>query len=471
MKYLLVLCLLIAAAGSLRAQCSCEPIGDLENGTTVIVATVAELRNAIAGASGPTAILLQDGEYVIESGMEIAKPGIIIRSAGRNRENVVLSGGGSSVPDWAFLVTEGDFTLADLTIRGFVRHGMLVRPAGGTGNVHVRNVAFIDAGEQYLRATGTDAAAIADLVVECSYFQRTPGSATLVDGAGVIIEKGDNATIVDSRFTNIAGVQGSAAAVVAMKGCRNVIVERNMIANCDRGIVIGDTMAGETDVQGAIIRTNMIAGGDEGGPGIAVANTSGAAITHNTVYSPGGAGWSIGLRYAPTIGAVLSDNFTDEPILARDGAQEGERAGNIATAAAGDFVDAAGGDLHIVATSIARDRGVNPAHPDIDCQDVQDGQADVGADEYSTTSGVGAARRLSGYQIAYEAGRDAIMVTLDDPHDIRLELYDMLGERLGAVRGSGDAMIITAGLPAGIYLLLIDAGAEGRSVEKMVLGR
>jgi hypothetical protein len=55
--------------------------------------------------------------------------------------------------------------------------------------------------------------------------------------------------------------------------------------------------------------------------------------------------WSIGVRFPESVAQVMN-NLTNRPILMRDGGSATRR-GNVETAAADWFVDAAAGDLHL----------------------------------------------------------------------------------------------------------------------------
>src|SRR5438067_2147431 len=170
----------------------------------------------------------------------------------------------------------------------------------------------------------------------------------------------------------------------------NTIAERNLFINCSRGISYGLEVAG-FDHSGGIIRNNMIfrGVGQPGDVGIMVADSPNTQVLNNTVFLSGTYGTPIEYRFAGTQNVVIGNNLLDGAIWARDGAT-GVEAGNLAGAQASMFVNAAAGDLHLVASATsAIDRGLNsPAvTSDFDGQVRPQGSADdIGADEFGATA-------------------------------------------------------------------------------------
>ena len=118
--------------------------------------------------------------------------------------------------------------------------------------------------------------------------------------------------------------------------------------------------------------------------GIALTSACGATVAHNTVYSTSAPFSSIEWRYEGTQRALVGNNLVSHAMKARPGAVVTE-AGNLDSASATDFVDAAGHDLHLAPDSPAIDAGDDLSddapHDDIDGDAREDGAPDVGADE------------------------------------------------------------------------------------------
>ena len=120
--------------------------------------------------------------------------------------------------------------------------------------------------------------------------------------------------------------------------------------------------------------------------GICVWNSCNTRILHNTVYTtdPAHTFSSIEWRF-PNTTATLTNNLVNDQLRERDGAH-GTLSGNLTTAQASWFVNAATGDLHLLPTAAdAIDEVTAPAEAsgDIDGDLRPIGSAsDIGADEY-----------------------------------------------------------------------------------------
>src|SRR5438270_128629 len=209
---------------------------------------------------------------------------------------------------------------------------------------------------------------------------------------GVDVHTGANWIVRDNVFRNLVAPPGGLAgpALLMWNHSSNTIAERNLFINCSRGISYGLEVAG-FDHSGGIIRNNMIfrGVGQPGDVGIMVADSPNTQVLNNTVFLSGTYGTPIEYRFAGTQNVVIGNNLLDGAIWARDGAT-GVEAGNLAGAQASMFVDAATGDLHLVASATsAIDRGLNsPAvTSDFDGQVRPQGSAyDIGADEFGATA-------------------------------------------------------------------------------------
>lgn len=466
MSYLIMSCLLLFTAAELHAQCACEPLGKQLSGDPIIVKTSGELRAAVSAAIPNREILVRSGRYYLSGPIEVTMPGVVVRSESGVRDSVVIEGGGFGGAEYGFIVRQGNFTLGDLTIVTFQNSGLLIQPSGATSNYRIHNVAVINSGPVALTAR-PNGHALADLTVECSYFGwDLRGS----DKIGLLADSSVSMIVRDSRFVRVSSFDGSAAAIVAGPGTRDLLIERNMFIDCDKAMVIGDTTDAGGEVTGVTVRSNMIKGGNDNESGIVLSRVTDGSVTHNTIYSPQGrSNWSIELRYLPVGQVALIDNLADEPVAIRDGEDPIINGGNITNITAQSFRDASTGDLHLVAGSPAIDAALNPLSTDIDCQNVQGVAGDVGADEYSAPAGVDEPARMKDYHIAYDRGRGILSVTTERERSVDLELVDMAGRSIAANRATGAVQIPTAELPAGLYLLVIETGGV-RNVEKISIG-
>jgi hypothetical protein len=194
------------------------------------------------------------------------------------------------------------------------------------------------------------------------------------------------------------------------RGCRDTIVERNVLRDNARGVGFGLAESGDARTYpddpcpgagggyvghyGGIIRNNLVFADrselflSEYGfdCGICLAQTCGAQVLHNTIVSTQAPFSSIEWRFANTDVDIIN-NLVSHNLLERDGATAYE-AGNLEYALLSLFVDGAGGDLHLAETAAdAIDQGdalaAGLCDDDFDGDPRPSGPApDVGADEY-----------------------------------------------------------------------------------------
>ncbi|MCZ7638556.1 MAG: right-handed parallel beta-helix repeat-containing protein [Verrucomicrobia bacterium] len=112
----------------------------------------------------------------------------------------------------------------------------------------------------------------------------------------------ENWTFSDNVFRRIQGRRGGGrAAIFLWVRSRQLVVERNLILNCDRGIALGNpgestaNLAGErlVYVADAVVRNNFIAGGPD--CGIELWHVERVKVLHNSIWRPE-RNWSRGIR-------------------------------------------------------------------------------------------------------------------------------------------------------------------------------
>lgn len=365
------------------------------------VRSVSELYRAVAGARGPTTILLADGEYRLDRMLDVQTPGTVIRGASGDRSKVVLRGAGMTEGQVgvALSISASDVTIADLTIGYVGFHGVQVRGERGASRVMIHDVRIVDTGQQLIKGSTDGGTMHADEgVVACStleYSDRAPGNYT----NAVDVLAGNNWTVRDNTIRKIRGLasEGGAAgpAILFWANSRGTKVERNLVVDSFRGITfgLGPGASGRYardheafyDHQGGWIRNNVVvnlnASADEG----IEANAAGTvAIDHNTVLTGGTLPWAISARFPGTL-VFARNNLMSKPLTRRDGGQASV-GGNVPTAASNWFVDAAHENLALNGTNLtAVDAGVPLADvtEDASRQPRTQGKApDAGAFEY-----------------------------------------------------------------------------------------
>ena len=385
-------------SGHVRAATAVPPLPP-PSGAVVTVSTEPQLQSAIRQLASNTTILIAPGTYQLTSTLYIngAYTNVAIRGSADDRDSVVLKGPGMNVAAYGEapygIWTGGNvqgITIANLTIRDFYYHPIIFN--AGTQRPRVYNVQLIDAGQQFVKSNPDGAGGgVNDGVVEYSVIEYTTTARDSYVN-GVDVHTGANWIVRDNVFRNLVAPPGGLAgpALLMWNHSSNTIAERNLFINCSRGISYGLQAAG-FDHSGGIIRNNMIfrGAGQPGDVGIMVADSPNTQVLNNTVFLSGTYGTPIEYRFAGTQNVVIGNNLLDGAIWARDGAT-GVEAGNLAGAQASMFVDAAAGDLHLVASATsAIDRGLNsPAvTSDFDGQVRPQGSAyDIGADEFGATA-------------------------------------------------------------------------------------
>ena len=395
---------------------ACPPLPP-PSGTTVSVSTIAELQNAANNAVSGTTILVADGVYHLAGAyLRFDVPNVTLRSAGGNRAAVVLDG--DYITTEIIQVVASDVTIADLTLREAYDHPIHVMSseAGDTLNTLIYNVHILDPGQQAIKINPAVAGAYPDEgVIACSRIELTDaGRPHIRDNCytgGVDAHQARGWLIRDNEIEGFWCHAGLAEhAIHLWRGCRDSVVERNVLRDNARGIGFGLATSGTArtypddpcpsagggyvDHYGGIIRNNFVFAGrgelfaSEYGfdCGICVWQACGAQVVHNSVVSTQAPFSSIEWRFENTQ-AQIANNLVSHNLRERDGGAAA-LAGNLAGAPLSLFADGAGGDLHLApAAAVAIDRGAALAAGV--CDDDIDGDArplgaarDIGADEY-----------------------------------------------------------------------------------------
>ncbi len=376
---------------------------NITTGTVYLVGTAAALQDAVYSANDlnvPATILLSNGTYVISSQLPIRCNNLIIRSLEGNRTNVIVRGpdtGPSATLPHVFDIYSNNVTIADITFGQCLYHGVQMHgeaPYDVTGT-RIHNCRIFDCNEQFIKGSSAneDPVGSASGVVENCLFEFTGGWAYQYYTGGIDIHKGVDWQIRDNLFRNIRNPGGGMAehAIHFWKRCdtyvQNVVVERNWIINCDRGIGFGlGAVADGFNGGSSVIRNNFVYN-DGSGPntdvGIGLESADSVSVDNNTIFVPY---WApIEYRWTATSNVLIRNNLVNSSIASRDGGTA-TKSNNIENAQPSWFLDLPAGDLHVIyGTGNVIDQGITIA----DFADDLDGQArpkqegwDIGADEY-----------------------------------------------------------------------------------------
>lgn len=411
-------------------------------GAVLRVATVDELFAAADRVESGGTILLADGHYKLSRPIVLQeKKDISLRGASGDAAKVILSGQGWDSPakndDLLHIGRCDGVTIADLTFADCRSYGVKVEAENAPKNIHIYRCHFRNIGVRAIKGSaGQDPniRAIKGSVRGC-YFENTkvPPADWLFGGdyiAAIDMMALEDWTFSENVFRNIKGRNGGGrAAIFIWVRSRRVVVERNLMVDCDRGIAFGNpgqstaNLAGErlVYVADSLIRNNLIAGGAD--CGIELWHVDGIKIYHNSIWRPE-RHWSRGIRIgAGTTNTDIANNLVHGEIQNEGG--EARLRHNLAGRLENFFVNPMAGEL--VLTPAARGAINQGAHLPAVTEDIRGqprtGNPDLGAWEYTTP----ATRSQADDQPGRQAGQsDANFRRPRDQDDLRYWLENML---------------------------------------------
>lgn len=352
----------------------------------VQVSTEAEIRQQAYNAAPGTAILIAPGTYDMQSFVHIVNDGVSLYGQGSGRGDVVLDFAAVPAGFSGLLVAADDVTITNLTIRNAHDHGVSIQ---GTDRPVLYNLHVLDADDQLIKVNpegdGSD-----DGLLACSRLEYTAAAPDEYTN-GISAHDAHGWVVRDNEWYRIRTPGGSPVPTILFwSGSSDTIVERNLLVDCYQGIAFGNASGGSGDHTGGIVRNNMIYASLPHDVVVEMVHATGWLVAHNTALlldPAAGLTWGLEARFSDSQG-TFAYNLTNMDIWPdRDGAQ-GSGVGNVTTAEAGWFVDAAGGDLHLGASAV---EAIDQAAALAQVSDDYDGDArpigpapDVGADEYGT---------------------------------------------------------------------------------------
>ncbi len=385
----------------------------------VLPADAPSLAGIVAGAASGTTIRLHDGFYDLSCGdsgcrLSFATPGVTLRSASGNRDAVVLDG--------AYLTNElvsihaSGVVVADLTLMRAYDHPVHVSGLAGSpiAGILLHNLRIVDPGQQGVKVNPIGDGYVDDSTAECCSIELTDVGRTHVrDGCytgGIDVHMARGWVVRRNRVSGFWCDDGlSEHGIHFWRGCRDTVVEENLILDCARGVGfgLGETGTGRDypddpypgvgykgHVDG-VIRNNFVAAASPGllasadgfDTGVSLEQAYGARVVHNTVASTQEPlSSSIEWRFPNSV-VEVANNLASSDLLARDGASA-TSAGNLDTVPLTWVTSVATGDLHLTAAAapavgggVALPAGL--ADTDFDGEP-RDSSPDVGADEVGT---------------------------------------------------------------------------------------
>jgi hypothetical protein len=398
----------------------CEPLPPPE-GVVIEVGPDDDFATAIAGAPEGATVLLADGTYDVPAGgLWPGANGITLRSASGQRGAVVLDGSYAQTSGGLInIYGRRDVTIAHLSIRRARYHAIHVTggPDGPSNGARLYDLHLADAGEQSVKINSNQGHDTDDGEVACSLIELTDAgreqvmmhesSGSYCYTGGIDAHRAWGWRIHDNVIRGFwcSNQYLSEHGVHMWRGCRDTIVERNLLVDNARGIGFGLGQPGPGRVYdddpcpgigaaehyGGIIRNNMIVGvrpelfASPSGMdlGIGLEASCNATMVHNTVASTEAPYSSIEWRFSQTTARIIN-NLVTHNLRERDGATA-QLVSNLENADAALFVDLASADLHLVpgadpAIDQGDPEGAALAPTDFD-GDARDDTPDLGADE------------------------------------------------------------------------------------------
>jgi hypothetical protein len=348
-------------------------------GPVVRVSNVDELLRALNDVADGSTVLLADGNYNFpRPAVLTGKRQIAIRSASGDPAKVTLIGRGwdsdAKNDDILHIGRCEGVTIANLTFADCRSYGVKVEAENGPKDVHIYNCRFRDIGVRAVKGSaGQDpnVRAVKGSVRYCQFENtKVPPADWLYGGdyiSAIDMMALEDWTFSDNVFRNIKGRnEGGRAAIFIWVRSRRVVVERNLIVNCDRGIAFGNpgqstaNNAGESlvYVADATIRNNFIAGGAD--CGIELWYARGVRVYHNSIWRPE-RNWSRGIRVGTgTTQTDIANNLVHGEIRLEGG--QAELRSNLAARLDGYFVYPSSGNLVLTSSATnAIDRGLTLA--------------------------------------------------------------------------------------------------------------
>jgi len=367
------------------------------------VATVDELFAAVERAEPGHTILLADGRYKLPRVLVLQqKKDLTIRSASGDPTKVILSG-----KDWDSNARGDDIvhigncdgvTIVDLTFADCRSYGIKVEAENAPRNIHIYNCRFRDIGVRAIKGSaGKDPSvrAVKGSIRHC-FFENTrvPPADWLYGGdyiSAIDMMALEDWTISDNSFRNIKGRNGGGrAAIFIWVRSRQIVVERNLIVDCDRGVAFGNPGQSTANTTGerlvyvadGIVRNNFIAGGSD--CGIELWHAERIKVFNNSIWRPE-RNWSRGIR----IGTGTAQTEVVNNLVHGEIRLEGGKAhirGNLTGRLKDYFVAPVSGNLALTsAATNAIDRGLAlPDVPDDIRRVPRVGRPDLGAWEFES---------------------------------------------------------------------------------------
>jgi hypothetical protein len=301
---------------------------------------------------------------------------IALRSAAGDPTKVTLTGKGwesqAKGDDLVHIARCDGVTIADLTFADCRSYGIKVEAENAPKDIHIYNCRFRDIGVRAIKGSAgqdPDLRAVKGSVRYCAFENtKVPPADWLFGGdyiSAIDMMALEDWTFSENVFRNIQGRNGGGrAAIFLWVRSRRVVVERNLILDCDRGVAFGNPGQSTANVAGdrlayvtdGILRNNFIVGGPD--CGIELWYAEKIKVLNNTIWRPE-RNWSRGIRVGTgTAHTDIVNNLVHGEIRLEGG--DAQLRNNLTGRWENYFVDPASGNL---ALTPAATRAIDQAVP------------------------------------------------------------------------------------------------------------
>lgn len=457
--------------------------------TNILVDNFSALLYYTSNSNPGDTILIANGTYNTNGIMvEVSVENITIKSQSGIRDSVILNGYGMYDPSYGngFWVNANNVTISDLTIQNFRNN--CIRIYGNIDGLHVTNCIFRDGGEQFIHVSESgDLSPSENGIIENCLFEYTAGIGPRYYIGGVVGHFCKDWIIKNNVFKHIRSPDpGSSFAEHAIHfwvGSENILVEKNLIINCDRGIGFG---MGSSANSGGIIRNNMIYhDANYGEVGISLESSPNTQVYNNSVFMEHDYYNAIEYRFSETQNVYIANNLTNKNISSRNDAT-GTIEYNNTNAIPDWFIEPSAGDLHLSSDTLSQvvDQGISiPGLVEDFDGDIrpQGTLVDIGADEYLLPTLIEYKGKTNPQNFCLKQNYPnpfnpitTIEFTITHPANVTLTLYNLLGQKIMVIfsgrlgKGLHRKILNSGNLPSGAYYYELKAN-KNRLVKKCII--
>ncbi len=373
-------------------------------GPVIRITNVKELLQAAKDVQPGGTILLADGLYKMPTWLTIKTDDVTMRGESGKRERVVLDGANVRRGELVIVTRCKGVTLADLTIQNVRWNGFKIDSNRNVHNVTIYNCIIHNIWQRGVKGVGVPKKDgvqqyIRDCRIRyCLFYNDRPKRDSddpekpfrgfrINYIAGIDIMNAKDWVISDNVFVGIRGKEWGRGAIFVWIDSHGVIIERNVIVDCDGGIALGNSSSRDrvpAHCTGCIVRNNFITRGPQAG--IKATHTKNCKILNNTVHEPKSRLRRLLRLVHKNDGLLVANNLLSGPGgIAKYGLQGKTTVKNNPVLDATDFfVDPKKGNLHL---KKALPQAIDQALPCPEVTDDIDGKPrgakpDIGAHEF-----------------------------------------------------------------------------------------